>query len=765
MTSLRGFRLLLLAASLLAVLAFCMADARPGLGLLALAAAAGSAWLTRREPVPVVPRVYLNVLVIGAIAHLVLRLLAAPGAEVISNLAQFLCLVVLIKMFDRSSMRDEAYLLGISVFVVIGAVLTGSQLALGLLLILYTPLAIAGVILWQLHSGHERRARRLPAAAGGPVPQPAVTPRSRGPLLATVVSAIALCFATAVLAFIVTPRNLVGGALGQWGGANSDSTTGFASEIKLGNAGLISTDESPVMDVVVTDSTGADPGLAGSSLYLRGAVLTRYNPVTQSWYGGTDANPAQLERTINLTPGEPSSLLFPRGSTVGLRARLTQQITIRSAADRTPLFAALRPVELSIPRGSSITLLEEDGLLIRNGPANTRLTYTVVSAPDFTEPDFFEPDPGELPADPAPEPPFDFAGTRIQALARELLARAEVPESVALREPFHIRRAAQQMVAHLQATCTYTLEPTIVAQEGVEPLEVFLFENQRGHCEYFASAMVAMCQSVGIPARIATGYVGGEYNPIARHYVIRQSDAHAWVELRTHANRWETFDPTPPSALQHVQRSSGGLLSRARQFWEALEFSWVQNVVSFDQSSGRPPLTGAWATRRDTSSAPLAEVRKRIKSLSDAVGGWLPEGTFGRTVSAFITFILIGGVAYAAWRLLRWTTARLRRLLSFREPGEDSLPPDLLARIQFYLRASEMLARAGLPRPRSMPPLRHARSLPQDDPRLAAAVAALAERYYAVRYGQQPLSPEQEGDIRARLTELAALLQARAAVR
>ena len=74
----------------------------------------------------------------------------------------------------------------------------------------------------------------------------------------------------------------------------------------------------------------------------------------------------------------------------------------------------------------------------------------------------------------------------------------------------------------------YTLEPPRLGRDSVDD---FLFNTRRGFCEHFASAFTMMVRAAGIPARVVTGYQGGEYNPIGGYFVVRQSDAHAWSEV------------------------------------------------------------------------------------------------------------------------------------------------------------------------------------------------------------------------------------------
>jgi transglutaminase-like putative cysteine protease len=219
---------------------------------------------------------------------------------------------------------------------------------------------------------------------------------------------------------------------------------------------------------------------------------------------------------------------------------VNQEITIRNASGNTatPLFSMLRPT--GIVFSSSVGRVEydpEDATLRRHGESG-RLTYTVQAALDYFDDSTARPLTSR------------YLSQRVKDLAAQMRVAADVPPISAAEgqqlEPAVVRRLARQITAHLRANYNYTLE--MVAPEGDEDaIDMFLFRTKAGHCEYFASAMVALCSAGGIPARIVTGYVGGEHNPVSGSYLIRASDAHAWVEVQTSPGRWETFDPTPPA--------------------------------------------------------------------------------------------------------------------------------------------------------------------------------------------------------------------------
>ena len=104
---------------------------------------------------------------------------------------------------------------------------------------------------------------------------------------------------------------------------------------------------------------------------------------------------------------------------------------------------------------------------------------------------------------------------------------------------------ARRLESHLIDNYTYTLD--FVGRSPDNPIEDFLFRYRSGQCEYFASSMVLMLRSQGIPARLVTGFLGGEYNPFEGYYIVRDNNAHAWVEAYLAGAGWRIFDPTPPA--------------------------------------------------------------------------------------------------------------------------------------------------------------------------------------------------------------------------
>ncbi len=141
----------------------------------------------------------------------------------------------------------------------------------------------------------------------------------------------------------------------------------------------------------------------------------------------------------------------------------------------------------------------------------------------------------------------------------------------------------------------YTLEPPPL---GNNPVDRFLFDTQRGFCEHYASAFSVMMRAAGIPSRIVLGYQGGELNPIGNYMIVRQSDAHAWVEVWFDGRGWVRVDPTAAVAPERIElgvaeslfdgvglewglSAPSMLLHRIQLSWDALNARWNDLVLGY----------------------------------------------------------------------------------------------------------------------------------------------------------------------------------------
>ncbi|MSP54405.1 MAG: DUF3488 domain-containing protein [Myxococcales bacterium] len=140
-------------------------------------------------------------------------------------------------------------------------------------------------------------------------------------------------------------------------------------------------------------------------------------------------------------------------------------------------------------------------------------------------------------------------------------------------------RLAAELERYLSASYAYLATPP--TPEG-DALAAFLFERRTGHCEYFATALAVMLRARGVPARLGTGYWSGELDADGVSIVVRQANAHAWVEVPTPTG-WRIYDASPVDGLPPVAPPGlSAMISRVQDRWSR----WIVNYDLGDQSGG-----------------------------------------------------------------------------------------------------------------------------------------------------------------------------------
>jgi hypothetical protein len=281
---------------------------------------------------------------------------------------------------------------------------------------------------------------------------------------------------------------------------------------------------------------------------------------------------------------------------------------------------------------------------------------------------------------------------------------------------------------------------------------MFLFDTKRGHCEYFASAMVALCQSADIPARLVLGYVASDFNPFTGQYTVRESNAHAWVEVSVGQGRWITLDPSPPGDIARLHQPPAGLLSRLRALYELIEFNWNESIVGFDSARqrrilGNNPGNVSW----------FALLSQRFQNTLNSVWQFLGVPDDLRIGAEFFR-VLVWWISLAMmFTLVIWLFWRRRRSIFFRRLAHGEVDAELrglLSQAAFYRRALKTLHRSGLDKPRHRAPLDHAGALTPRHPEHAAALARLSGHYYTLRFARRGLSDAELADAVAALQRL-----------
>ncbi|CAN5336013.1 hypothetical protein BH11PSE11_BH11PSE11_27660 [soil metagenome] len=208
---------------------------------------------------------------------------------------------------------------------------------------------------------------------------------------------------------------------------------------------------------------------------------------------------------------------------------------------------------------------------------------------------------------------------------------------------------ALALETHLRTTYAYSVE-SIFTSQSVTPLEEFLFETRRGHCEFFASAMAIMLREIGIPSRLVNGYLAHGFNPVTGLYEVRAFDRHAWVEAYLDGMGWVSFEPTAAYPIPQRQQQSGTTLADLKTYAEMLaeqerlrgEEGTLQTV-----SGTLKALTDAWYL-----------LLFRIEAWSDALQAWIGANAVWITIA----LVCVIAAAFGAWHFrvrLLWIRAQL----------------------------------------------------------------------------------------------------------
>lgn len=296
-----------------------------------------------------------------------------------------------------------------------------------------------------------------------------------------------------------------------------------------------------------------------ADLYWRGPVFSRYDG--QTW----KADNAFGNTTFKRIEDESKTIQY----TVTLEPH-----------QRNWLFALNYPVNL---QGSGYRLTREAQLLNRK-KINSVTRYSLTSDPGIRNyglstyertQNLRLPDTGNL-------------NRKTTALARQWRERAGEDD----------RRVIDEALRYFsEQPFVYTLNPPLL---GNDAMDDFLFETRRGFCEHYSSAFVYLARAAGIPARIVTGYQGGEKNPVDEYLIVRQSSAHAWAEVWFDDTGWQRVDPTAAvspdrieSGIQDAVAERGRLpailfggnsmLVQLRYRWDSFSYRWDEWVIGFNR--------------------------------------------------------------------------------------------------------------------------------------------------------------------------------------
>ena len=361
-----------------------------------------------------------------------------------------------------------------------------------------------------------------------------------------------------------------------WGVPSDDlaGRSGLSENMRVGEVASLAMDDSVALRIRFDTHGGKEP--PASTLYFRGPVLSQFDG--RNWQSDPMLDAMDLPQLR--VSGDP----------------IRYQMLIEPSKRRWLTLLDAVKTEPQIPPGASVGRLRMSSSLqwLSWRPITDVLRVDAQSYTDFSH--------GPLQATPELKrylqlPPG--SNPRTQALGEQLLAELRAqPGANANADTGRLIAAALQRLK--TGGYIYTLEPGVV--DSIHTADDFWFDSKQGFCEHIASAFAVLMRGMGVPARIVTGYQGGDRNSVDNYWTVRNSDAHAWTEVWIAGQGWIRVDPTgavSPGRVGQFQRLSApsgafasavgnfvdtGTLEKLRAVWEAVNNRWNQWVINYTQS-------------------------------------------------------------------------------------------------------------------------------------------------------------------------------------
>ncbi|NOT21657.1 MAG: DUF3488 domain-containing protein [Nitrospiraceae bacterium] len=530
-----------------------------------------------------------NILLICAFVILLIDL-TVVSRDLLPAGIHFLVVLLSIKLLTLQQRRDYRHLYAISLMAILASAALTTEAWYIPVFLLYLLTAVWTLLLYHL----TQDTREVPAVTA---PSSTAVCHTIFPNRVThgffwLTNGIAILAITLTLGiFFLIPR--IGAGVLQKTTGEAVRTTGFSDRVDLGTIGSVKQDPQIVMRVELRGQSA----VGKDHFYLRGLAYDQYNG--QSW-----SHSGSSRRSLNLV-ADGTFLARPFGHrpSDGLPETIRQDILLETL-DTAVLFAA--PFAELVSGEFPALQADAMGGLHLLSPPSSRIRYSVTShipqitASERTVSILAYPD--AIRAHYLQVPPET---QQVADLAHRVVQQAATP--------FDQTLAIQR---HLLENYRYSLESAAVALD--RPLDEFLFTRKTGYCEHYATAMVVMLRTVGIPARLVTGFLATEWNEYGGYFTVRQRDAHAWVEVYFPHSGWITMDPTPTS-------NAGLATSRWEPLSRLAESVWLQWDRLFVHYSAKDQLavvhgvregsdvvrerTGRWVS---SLTAPIAQALSRL---------------------------------------------------------------------------------------------------------------------------------------------------------
>ncbi len=754
------FRRLVFAQVLLGIVAFCIAEQNPEMLLIAGAMVALSWYVVEGPTGKPLPQWSIIIGAMLAVGWLFVEMWYFRATNAIQTLGHFTIWLQVLQLYGHKNNRDYTLLLVLSLLQMVGATVLSVSVVFGFMLIVYCVLALFTVLVFQFKSTSDLvfEATRKAAPRQADVDRPkAVIGRGyrwQFRLLAIMVGT--LCGLSAMFIFLLLPRGEKPHMDTDLLGGDRNRTAGFSPSVQLGVGAPPTASREPVLNFKVSypDSRMEKEDF----YYLRGAVLDTYLAGSRTWVRGDFMG--RMDLPLKSDDGRNQLGDWPTEASV-----LVGQVTMRSR-DVRHLFTVLPIAQMNVPVDQTASFNPVDLQLVGGEKAKVAGWSYQFRSPLTWDALFFENMQtrhstalrentlGGRPRNDGFEADKYARGWQVQANVVARLAQQVLEQAGLSRDPQAVSDPQDAIIAqvlsdYLRDNFTYTLVNNTVAPRE-DPVTQFLFRQRQGHCEIFAASLAAMCRSIGMRARVVTGYLAHDYNRLGGYFVVRHADAHAWTEVYCAQRGWILMDPTPPASLAEEHFQERGWSTWMREFYEHFEYSWITNIVGYDKATQAAVVTSVGGTMQQQLQDPNRITGKALANLKKFIEDWRFD-----PLNTGILIVIVLSIGMAGFTLVRLWIIRRRRLVALQLTRLPRRQRRTLAkRLNFYLVMLDMLERHGYERPAWQSPFSFAQELTHKNPLQFEPVLALTEHFYEIRFGHRDLDIDRRKLIRAHLSRL-----------
>ncbi|NNM88625.1 MAG: DUF3488 domain-containing protein [Phycisphaerae bacterium] len=751
MALLRRFPLLAYMLALLSMFGFTWATQNFSLMAFAFLATAVSWWLVEASDGPPIPRWIITFAVLVDALILACELIVFHQPNLILALGHFIVGLILCKLYEVKTNRDYGQILILTLLLVLSTAILTTSAIFAITLVCYLGLGLYVSLVFHLRCETQRALLQHAAS------DRAMLMIGQNPVMARDIrrifwgSAITL-FVFASFVFVLFPRSGMPGILANWRIHGQQTQTGFTNHVRLGRNGTLRQSNAIVAEISLSEN-GKNIGGVAYQPYFAGSILDVYDAHTREWIHSTPVE--RRARTYTVHAGRPLVLIPSGPHTYAVDQLIVQRVRLNLISHTANIFAISPVVTLSSHDIHNV-VRQPNGMLLSISPHTRHLQYTVASPRRYNPlllgasqphlfPTYYSYEPFE------PQATFVVRSSPIPAvvakMARKIVGKLLVKRRKAIHKAALDEEIAARFCNYLKTNYHYSFHMTPI-DIRLDPTVDFLLNKQKvgGYCEYFASAMIMFCRSVGIPARMVTGYHGGDYNRIAGYYVVRQKFAHTWVQVWIPGLGWRTFDPSPASSLTSVEAPRRWYSSIA-QFFQWIRLQWLQDIVAFNAIMRTQIIHYVLFMAKTTLFAALNEVRAALMALRNWLmhrrTGWFPK--IVAAAMAIISLILIGWFTY---RRRRRKTSVLPKILQ----GLDAKTHRQLRRdLAFFDRLMRILQKTGSLKTTAQTPLEYVNQVIHTRQDVAPEAAELVHIFYELRFGHTAMNPSLHQSINARL--------------